>query len=245
MPVTMPKIIQNAECLPSGVMAIHAACNASPLSQEELRTVMTAHLAGKTDVFSPVLEAALYYELIEDKGKTLKVRVDPVEVVRTLRRGIIADDADFRAAAGYFLSRTPWEVTEKSFDDWQKTPLGTWVKNSVPWRNFSRWMEFLGFATVRGSRMLPDPTQAVLDVLDEVIPSGLSVSAADLIDRLECHIPLPASTGEHDICSALSLTLKGLSLVEIKLDTLSDTSKFKLVLPEGPEYFTHAERRNP
>jgi hypothetical protein len=63
------------------------------------------------------------------------------------------------------------------------------LDNPSDWSLFVRWSVFLGFAELRPDRRVdPDPTVALVRVLDEALPDEMSLST--FLDRLGSHLPM-------------------------------------------------------
>jgi hypothetical protein len=63
------------------------------------------------------------------------------------------------------------------------------IENDTRWSVFDRWAVFLGFGWRAGGGLVPDPSAAILDVLDEVLPSG-EVGLPILVSHLAEQLPV-------------------------------------------------------
>jgi hypothetical protein len=64
------------------------------------------------------------------------------------------------------------------------------IRQPTRWAVFERWALFLGFAWRLGDGLIPDPTTAVSDVLENVLPRGETLDAPALVHELANHLPV-------------------------------------------------------
>jgi hypothetical protein len=63
------------------------------------------------------------------------------------------------------------------------------IENNTRWNVFDRWVVFLGFGWRIGEAVVPDPTRAILSVLDDLLPVGLEVPLPSLLAQLAERLP--------------------------------------------------------
>ena len=68
---------------------------------------------------------------------------------------------------------------------------GTRIANDARWLVFQRWAVFFGFAWQLGDgALVPDPTDVVVAVLDEVLPNGADLDLKTFASQLATAIPV-------------------------------------------------------
>ncbi len=164
-------------------------------SEQLLRLVCPAPkvLAGSFGAFARQLRHA-----VTDPERNTGLADNPSEV----------GPRDLTRALCWFLSLDPvepltWdEVNTRQFDVHRlPVPIKAPFSNSSRWEAFVRWSHAMGFAqhglvAVRDERSLvPDPTTAVRDTVEEQWPHGSTVPAEDLVRQVR-HL-LPVLPGGH------------------------------------------------
>lgn len=145
-------------------------------------------LAGSFDAFARQLRHA-----INDPERNTGLADNPSEV----------GPRDLTRALCWFLSLNPlepltWdEVNTRQFDVHRlPAPIKAPFSNSSRWEAFARWSRATGFTqhglvAARDERSLvPDPTTAVRDALEERWPPGSTVSAEDLVRQMRHLLPV-------------------------------------------------------
>lgn len=245
MAQTLPNLIVVSEVLPYGIQTICAACAQAPASRETLKLMMTNHVGGSTEVFDPCFNAALAFALLEEKNGKAHALVAPDQIPQGIRAGLAAADNSFTRAARFFLAKDPWSVPERAFSDWQKTEINQEVTNSTQWGNYSRWMQFLGLAVTRATRLIPDPTEALSESLQVLLTDKQPVKAQVFLSEMQKLVPLPADLHDdsNTLIPSVSFALKALEQRKaLTFVELSDTQKFSLKWPSGLQHFTHVQR---
>lgn len=64
------------------------------------------------------------------------------------------------------------------------------IENDSRWAVFDRWVVFLGFGWRTAAGLIPDPTRAIVDYLDEVLPSGTELPLPQFLDALATRLPV-------------------------------------------------------
>ncbi|UBV45516.1 hypothetical protein LAJ19_21575 (plasmid) [Deinococcus taeanensis] len=233
-----PDLIDSSETLPNGILGLCLYCADHQVTPDQLKEVMVGLLPETTPVFRPCLKAAVSLGMLEEIDGVLKLAVPSDKARPYLRSRVLETNDEFHEMAERFLEANPWEVQEKNWDRIQKTGKYTHITNSTQWGNFARWVRFLGLGVRRQGYLIPDPTQAVEDVLAGVRLNDQLIKGTVLMDLL-CE-RLPFHVNDRRLPESLSLAIKALERQGvIGLEKLSDAETFELSLPGAPEYFSH------
>ncbi len=124
------------------------------------------------------------------------------------------------------------------------------VQNNTRWNVFDRWSVFLGFAWRLKDNLIPDPTRALLHVLDELLPPGNTVAFPAFMAAMAKRLPVLDGGAYHQgyveafqvpwdarvVSPALTLALMRLEKKgELVLKTVSDAESRTLRLGSGVE----------
>jgi hypothetical protein len=107
--------------------------------------------------------------------------------------------ADFTRLLAWSLMQDIWEYDQTSDVvvslrlDKQTKDDDVFKQNDTRWSGFKAWTQFLGFAwspRYPNSKIEPDPTSAIIDVLPKTFEAGSTVEAPELIQKLADAIPV-------------------------------------------------------
>lgn len=101
------------------------------------------------------------------------------------------DPADELTRALAWWSHQPAQVlTSTTFEGLMDGLPFKPIRQPTRWAVFERWALFLGFAWRLGDGLIPDPTKAVHDVLDDVVPQGKTLDAPAFVRDLASLLPV-------------------------------------------------------
>jgi hypothetical protein len=126
---------------------------------------------------------------------------------RTLRARVLAPDLNLdlfepaptggvraheltRALAWFLQLRTslgPYSTA--NYENYQSDGARV-IENNNRWNVFDRWVVFLGFGWRIGEGLLPDPTRAIADQLDELLNPGDELSLPAFVTELSVRLPV-------------------------------------------------------
>jgi hypothetical protein len=107
--------------------------------------------------------------------------------------------ADFTRLQAWSLTQDVWEYGQTSDDevnlrlDKQTKDDSIFRQNDTRWSGFRAWSQFFGFAWAPPfpkSKIEPDPTEAIRDVLPEIFNKEDTLDARALVKRLSDHLPV-------------------------------------------------------
>ncbi|GAC86131.1 hypothetical protein GP2_055_00140 [Gordonia paraffinivorans NBRC 108238] len=164
------------------------------------------------------LKALLELELLTRDGDFLKPTIDdngPGSFLRVLRYRLTSPPSDFgpefsgapdlRDGLIWLLRRSPFAPLD--WQDVEKTQLKQVFVNDTRWNAFMHWTKALGLGRpapavvvegskkkTTGEKVVPDPTEAVIDVIrnpiGEALPVGSSISISVLLEFLRRELPV-------------------------------------------------------
>jgi hypothetical protein len=93
-------------------------------------------------------------------------------------------------ALTWWLHQEPQGLNSSNFEPLMDGLPFKPILQTTRWNVFERWAPFLGFAWRLDDSLIPDPTDAVEDVLDEVLPPGATLAAPDFVEALGRELPV-------------------------------------------------------
>jgi hypothetical protein len=101
------------------------------------------------------------------------------------------DPADeLTRALAWWSHQPPQVLTSTTFEPLMAGLPFKPIRQPTRWAVFERWALFLGFAWRFGDGLIPDPTPAVSDVIDDVVPPGEVIDAPVFIRELAAQLPV-------------------------------------------------------
>jgi hypothetical protein len=151
------------------------------------------------------LEVAEHLQFIERDDGHFRLRVESVGSISDFRYAVRRRIME-RAARAFESDDDPVDELSKALAWWLNLPARGWssrtfepmmeglpfkpILQPTRWNVFERWAPFLGFAWRLDDSLVPDPTDAVSDVLDAVLATGETVAAPSFAEAIGEHLPV-------------------------------------------------------
>jgi hypothetical protein len=149
-----------------------------------------------------VAEHLAFIERVDGRLRLLDDSIDSIADFRVAARARVMQ----RAATAFDSEDDPVDELSKALTWWiHQQPQGWSSANFEPlmdglpfkpilqptrWNVFERWVPFLGFAWRLGDSLIPDPTEAIEDILDTVLPTGTTLSAPQFVEAVGRELPV-------------------------------------------------------
>jgi hypothetical protein len=155
--------------------------------------------------YAYALDVAEHLGLLERANGSLRLKIESGNSISAFR-SLVRDRVMERSARSSVRTEDPTDELTQALSWWSHQPPQGFTSTTFEpfmeglpfkpilqptrWTVFERWALFLGFSWRLGDGLLPDPTAAVVDVLDRVLEPGETIAAPAFVDRLAAELPV-------------------------------------------------------